>query len=184
MTEASKTPPPLPGAPGPEKPDEEKRYPKTTFWSFVGAYVIARRKKDDKHQKAMRNFRWTFLSGFATVFCYVMFKWITGYVDRQQAAAEARDAAFVTAMADLTTKTGQVGDNVSALATQISNMRSLAIGAKKLPDCPPCVCPKLPAIPACPQPPAVIVTTNPAGPPEPPPKAPPPTAGSWRKREP
>ncbi len=142
----SKTP--LPGAPRPS----------TNFWSFVGAYTIARREGDGKHQKAMRNFRWTFLSGFATVFCWIMFKWVSGYVDRVQASAEARDAAFVTAMAGLTEKTEEIGTNMNMFATKLTEMRGLAIGSGKIRDCPACICPKLPAIPACPPGSSVVVT--------------------------
>jgi hypothetical protein len=123
----------------------------------VGALVIARRKKDEKHQKAVKNLRWALGTGLGGLITWHVATWATGYVDRVQKAAEVRDAAFVTAMAEMTEKIGSWSEETGKLSTQIVAMRSLAIGAKKLPDCPACVCPKCPAAPACPQSPAVIV---------------------------
>lgn len=149
----------------------------------MGALLIARREKDEKHQKALRNFRWTVGTGLGGVICLLGFKWGTAYIDRIQAAAEARDAAFVTAMAELTEKMGTMSDRTGELATRIMEMRALAIGAKRLPDCPqapPCIC-KPPPV-SCPPGAPVIVTFPPPDKTEPAvrSKAPP---GSTRKSD-
>jgi hypothetical protein len=134
----------------------------------MGALLIARREKDERHQKAVRNLRWTLGTGLGGMLAVMGFKWATSYIDRLQTAAEVRDAALVTALSEMTEKIGTMGDKTGELTTQVIAMRSLAIGSKRLPDCPPCpVCPKLPAIPPCPPSPSVIVTLP--GVPEPPP---------------
>lgn len=114
----------------------------------MGALLIARRRKDARHQRAVRNFRWLLGTGLGGYLAIMGARWMMSYMDRQQVAAEARDAALVTAMAEVAEQLKGIGEKEEGLSKEIVSMRSLAIGAKKLPDCPPCIC-KPPPAAAC-----------------------------------
>ncbi len=147
------------------------------FWSFMGALFIARRSKDERHQKAMKNVRWTFTSGFAAVLCWKMFVWGTGFVERVQTSSEARDAAIVRSIAASSERLEDLAGKTGNLASAVTSLQSLAVGRFRCPICPSC--------PPCPQQ-SVIVTPGPLGPPAPATQAPAPpkdsSAESWLRR--